>query len=103
MWTDEKKEDKLMNLLERGVDTKRPYSVAKFRRKLMALAPRTQAFHFCTSYGDIRNTTQSIVVAYVLFAYQQWALRKSEGRKLLPEVGHPTSVVAAKRAVLFGS
>ena len=102
MWTDEKKEAKLMNLLERGVDPERPHSVTKFRRKLMALAPRTQALHFCTSYGDVRTTTQSIVAAYVLFAHQQWALRESEGGKLLPEVGHPTSVAAAKRAVLVG-
>ena len=100
MWTDENKEAKLMNLLERGLHHKRRYSVSKFRRKLMALAPRTQGLHFCTSYGDIRTTTHSIATAYILFAHQLWALRKSEGKKLLPDVVHPISLVAAKRAVL---
>ena len=102
MWTDKAKEEKLLNLLERGLDRDHPYSVNKFRRKLMDLAPRTQALHFCTSYGDIRTTTKSIVAAYVLFAHQQWALREKDGGKLLPEVGHPTSIAAAKRAVLAG-
>ena len=88
-----------MKWLELGIANHDAQSLSKYRCKLMEYAPRTQGFHFCTNYGDVRNTTRSIAGAYILFAFQQWQLWEV-GITTLPKVGHPTSIKAAKKAVL---
>jgi hypothetical protein len=85
----------LAKLLERGTRPER-YTLAKFRRKLMAVAPRVQAFHFFTSYGDTRHTTRSIVAAYVLFDQRLHHARKHKAPELLPAMAHPRSLKAAR-------
>lgn len=99
MWVDAAREESLMKWLELGIANHDAQSLSNYRCKLMEYAPRTQGFHFCTNYGDVRNTTRSIAGAYILFAYQQWQLWEV-GIKALPKVGNPGSIKAAKRAVL---
>lgn len=99
MWMDKEKEESLIKWLEIGIANHDTQSLSKYRCKLMEYAPRTQGFHFCTNYGDVRNTARSIAGAYILFAYQQWQLWEG-GITTLPKVGNPGSIKAAKRAVL---
>ena len=99
MWVDEVKEESLIKWLELGIANHHAQSLSKYRCKLMEYAPRTQGFHFCTNYGDVRNTTRSIAGAYILFAFQQWQLW-DVGITTMPKVGNPISIKAAKRAVL---
>ena len=86
---------KLVKLLEDGMHPER-YTLAKFRQKLMAVAPRVHTFYFFTSYGDVRHTTRSIVAAYLIFEQRLNEARKHKGPELLPVIAHPKSLKAAR-------
>lgn len=86
---------KLVKLLEDGMHPER-YTLAKYRQKLMAVAPRVHTFYFFTSYGDVRHTTRSIVAAYLIFEQRLNEARKHKGPELLPVIAHPKSLKAAR-------
>lgn len=86
---------KLVKLLEDGMHPER-YTLAKFRQKLMAVAPRVHTFYFFTSYGDARHTTRSIVAAYLIFEQRLNEARKDKVPELLPVIAHPKSLKDAR-------